>query len=63
MISFGLFFGGLLQEKQFVFMTISFFVLTLICLYLPHLTRLKIGPVELEKVSAKSLSVQPLLEK
>lgn len=62
-ISFWLFFyKEILHEKQFVLMAVGFFVLTIVCLYLPHVTRLKIGAVELEKVSIKSLTVPPKLE-
>lgn len=61
--SFWLFHLGLLREERFVLMAISFFVLTLVCLYLPCITRLRIGAIELEKVSTKSFSPPPALEK
>jgi hypothetical protein len=60
--SFFLFHSKAMLEKNFVLMSFGFFVLTLVCLYLPHISHLKIGSVELEKVHAKSLNVQPRLE-
>jgi tetratricopeptide (TPR) repeat protein len=56
------FYKEVLHETQFVTMALAFFVLTIVCLYLSHVTRLKIGSVELEKVSIKSLTVPPKLE-
>lgn len=54
---------GYLSERMFVAMAIGFFVLALLAPFVPLMSKVKIGPVDLEKVASKDVKAEPLMER